>query len=214
MGLDTIRTVLSIVFNLAIIVMTAVALAEFFSEIGGRANMQVKNARCLEYFTVQSNILCSLTAIFMIVFGVIRLAGGAPAPLWALILKLLGTTAVGLTFFVVFLMLAPYAGYKFMIEGGSLYMHLISPLAAMVSFILLDCGPKLPMWAIALALIPTVLYGAVYLYQVVVKGEKNGGWEDFYGFNKGGKWPFSCVLLLGMTALIAFLLILGHNALA
>lgn len=214
MNLDIIRTVLSIVFNIAIVTMTVLAMSEFYSEIGGRANMQVKKARCLEYFTVQSNLLCSLTAIVMIVFGVLRLINGMGAPLWALVLKLIGTAAVGLTFFVVFLMLAPYAGYKFMIEGGSLYMHLITPLAAMVSFILLDGGPKLPMWTVALAIIPTFLYGIVYLYQVVVKGEKNGGWEDFYGFNKGGKWPLSSVLLLAMTALIAFLLILGHNALA
>jgi len=35
--------------------------------------------------------------------------------------------------------------------------------------------------------IPVILYGFVYLYEVVMIGR----WDDFYGYNKNGKWPVS-----------------------
>ena len=36
-------------------------------------------------------------------------------------------------------------------------------------------------------LLPVLLYGTLYLYKVV-RVER---WEDFYSFNKSGKWPLS-----------------------
>ena len=38
-----------------------------------------------------------------------------------------------------------------------------------------------------LGVIPVILYGFVYLYEVVMIGR----WDDFYGYNKNGKWPVS-----------------------
>lgn len=207
--------VLSLIFNIAIVVMTAVAMSGFFFRRGGSANMKVENARCFEYFTVDSNLLVTLTAAVMIFFKARALLGGpAEIPYWATLLKLVGTTAVFLTFLVVMLILAPIAGYGYMIEGGSLYMHLITPLAAAVTFIFFDGGPALDAVSIALSLIPTFVYGIVYFVMVVIVGEKNGGWEDFYGFNKGGRWYLSVVAMLGMTAVTALLLRLAHNAFA
>ena len=36
-------------------------------------------------------------------------------------------------------------------------------------------------------MIPVILYGFVYLYEVVMIGR----WDDFYRYNKNGKWPVS-----------------------
>ena len=47
---------------------------------------------------------------------------------------------------------------------------------------------------------------------VVIKGPEKDGWEDFYGFNKGGRWYLSVVMMAVMTLAIAFLIRSGHNA--
>ena len=58
---------------------------------------------------------------------------------------------------------------------------------------------------VLLGVVPVVLYGALYLNRVVfTDGEK--AWEDFYGFNKGGKWWISLTLMLLATLLISLAL--------
>lgn len=205
--------IFSAVCNLAIFLLVAISIAEFYSAAGGSANMKVKKIRCFEYFTVDSNILAAVAAFIMLVFNVLGFINGSAIPAWVMHIKFIGSVAVGLTFFVVMLLLAPYAGYRHMLEGCSLFTHLIVPVLAMLSFICFDGGGILPAYAIALALIPAAVYGAVYFRMVVIVGEDKGGWNDFYGFNKGGKWYLSVLVILLMTLVIAFLLRLGHNAL-
>ena len=38
-----------------------------------------------------------------------------------------------------------------------------------------------------LGIIPVILYGFLYLCKVIIRKQ----WEDFYGYNKTGKWPIS-----------------------
>ena len=45
-------------------------------------------------------------------------------------------------------------------------------------------------------------YGVVYMTQVVFRHK----WEDYYGFNRGGKWPVSFAVMLIATALLSLLL--------
>ena len=50
-----------------------------------------------------------------------------------------------------------------------------------------------------------ILYGSFYLYKVVLGPEK-GRWEDFYGYNKDGKWPIAfAAMVLGALAVCAAL---------
>ena len=57
-------------------------------------------------------------------------------------------------------------------------------------------------------LLPVALYGALYLYRVIL-APADRRWEDFYGFNRGGKWPLS----MGAMLLGSFLVCLGLMAL-
>ena len=42
-----------------------------------------------------------------------------------------------------------------------------------------------------------LLYGLFYLYKIMYAPEEKR-WEDFYTFNRGGKWPISfAAMLLG-----------------
>ena len=86
----------------------------------------------------------------------------------------MGTAAVTVTMLTVFLFLGPNLGYKKLLTGRDLYMHLVTPLLAILSF--LCCEKR-------------------YLYKVLCAPEGKR-WEDFYGFNKGGKWPVSLAVML------------------
>ena len=86
---------------------------------------------------------------------------------------------------------------------SNLWLHLICPLLCILSFLFADGGTPLPFSATFAALISMGLYGAVYLAEVVLIGTDRGGWKDFYGFNRGGKWFVSLPLMLGVSYLIA-----------
>ena len=58
-----------------------------------------------------------------------------------------------------------------------------------------------------------IVFGTVYLIQAVAKGETKGGWTDFYGFNRGGHWRVSIVVMMTAGFALAQLLAWVHNLL-
>ena len=83
-----------------------------------------------------------------------------------------------LSVLTVVFVLGPYCadqgGVVFLLtESSMLYHHLLNPLCAFVSFVLLEREPKLPARCVPLALVPTMLYGSVALwanYQRLITG--------------------------------------------
>ena len=202
------RAGLSLACSAVVIGLTAMSLVVFFLRTGD-GNMAVHGTLAFRFFTVDSNILCALTCAGLIPAAVRGLRTGVFFPSRrALIWKYVGAGAVGLTFAVVMVFLGPVFGYGGMFRGMNLYLHLINPLAAMISFLLWERGEPLEKRAVLWADLPMAVYGVVYLLMVIVLRR----WPDFYGFNMGGLWYVSFIaVLLGMTA-IAALLRLGHNA--
>ena len=143
----------------------------------------------LRFFTTLSNLLCALSALLVAVF---RLCGGAPN--WVLVVKYIGTASVAVTLMTVLLFLGPTKGYKALFSGPDLWLHLPGPVLAIVSLLLWD-KPELPFAGVLLGVAPVLLYGAVYLYRVIYAPEARR-WPDFYGFNRGGRWPLSFALML------------------
>lgn len=188
----------AIAVNAGIVVLTGYGMSRFFT-VGGDGNMQVMNTRCFQYFTVDSNLLAAVASLLMLIgqIGFLR-RGKAPAKA-LLALKFVGTAAVTVTFFTVFCFLGFLYGFGSMIQGVNLFMHLITPLLAMLSFVLLESGAPLRFRSTLLCLLPTFLYGIVYMTMVVLLKR----WYDFYGFNIGGHWPISSVLMLLGTWLLS-----------
>lgn len=138
-----------------------------------------------KYFTSLSNLWCGAAALAL---AVCRFTGSAPRI--ALLIKYSGTAAVALTILTVFLYLRPaVGGLKPLIKGQDLFLHLICPLTALVSYCTMD-RVSAPFAAVLWGYVPVLLYGCLYLYKVVFAPE-NRRWRDFYGFNRGGKWPFT-----------------------
>ncbi len=153
----------------------------------------------LRFFTALSNLFCAAASLAV---AVCRLAGNAPDAV--LILKYVGTCAVTVTMLTVLLFLGPTIGYKPLFTGPDLWLHLICPVLAIISFLLWD-KPDMPFAAVLLGMLPVPLYGLVYLYRVLRAPEERR-WPDFYGFNRGGKWPLSYAAMTVGAAVVSVVL--------
>ncbi len=147
--------------------------------------------KAFRFFTVQSNVFCGAAALLMCLF---------PGQGWSWTLKYVATAAVSVTMLTVFLFLGPtQGGYAALLRGSDFFMHLTTPLLAIVSFCVYErrgMGFGTALWG----MLPVMLYGVWYCYKVVFAPEEKR-WNDFYGFNRDGKWPIAfTAMLLGAFA--------------
>ena len=174
--------------------------------------MEVTGALCFRYFTIDSNILAAIASLLLLPCEVRRITGKSDAVPPALsVLKLAGTAAVTITFVVVLVFLGPTMGYGKMFEGTNIFLHALCPVLAIVSFLFFDGGSPLSAKQSRPALLPTVVYGLVYLLMVVILTEAKGGWPDFYSFNARGLWPISVIVMFSVNVLFVRLLRKLHN---
>ena len=197
---------MDIIMNLLIFAITLVIVVLFFRKDGHWAPDRGKFA--FRFFTCQSNVLCAVAALLM---ASAQLAGYVPRWIWTL--KYAATAAVTVTMLTVFFYLWPAIGKdgpKQLLSGKDLFLHLITPLLAIISFCLLEkrgMSFSRSLWG----LLPTALYGLLYLYRVIYAPEDKK-WEDYYGFNKQGKWPAAFVMMLAGTFAICMLFMIVQNS--
>lgn len=184
----------SIIINAVIFVATfAIIISHFRKDGAWDLSRGLKQFR---YFTVLSNAFCAIAALMM---AASQINGDVPRPVF--LLKYMGTVSVTLTFMTVILFLGPtQGGYMKWLSGDFFYVHLVGPLLAMLSFCLLE-KQRMTLGTAMTGLVPMLLYGAMYVYRVLLAPEDRR-WEDFYGFNRDGKWPIACVAMVAGASLI------------
>ncbi|MBQ6564215.1 MAG: hypothetical protein IJL88_09900 [Clostridia bacterium] len=181
-----------IILNLAIFLITAVCIWLY----SRRSPMHL----VLRYFTTLSNILCAVSSLLVAIF---RLAGNVPQAV--LLLKYAGTVSVTVTFLTCMFFLGPFVcGYKVLLTGCELFMHMICPLLALFTFFAWD-KPAVPFSSVLIGMLPMVLYAFLYLNRVVLCPEEKR-WPDFYAFNREGKWPLSFFFMVLGVFLISTVL--------
>lgn len=188
--------ILSIAINTILFLTTTVLVAGLFYQEGKW--QPERGVKAFRYFTVLSNVLCAVSALVM----AISQASGSVSP-GVVMFKYLGTLSVTVTLLTVLFFLGPTIGYKVLLSGRDLYLHLIGPLMAIISFCFLE-KRGLSLGTALLGLLPVILYGSVYLYKVVFSPEDRR-WEDFYGFNKGGKWPMAFAAMMLGTLVVCLI---------
>ena len=190
----------ALLLNIAVVIATASIVASYF--FYSRNPLVKSGFDSFQFFTTDSNVLAALSSLVMIPYEVQILRGKRKKlPHAAIVFKYIGMTSVMLTFLTVMVLLMPTYGAVFTLLGTAFYMHLTGPLTALATFLFLETDSKIKLPETVLAIIPSLLYGAVYLTQVVFIGEKNGGWSDFYTFNRGGYWYIAMVVIIGVTYL-------------
>lgn len=201
------KIVFSIGFNYAIFAFVVLALVLNFSVKNSMG--VIEGVGTFRMFTTDSNILCGVAGLIIACYQLLILKGKREKlPKFAVILKFVASVAITVTFLTVLFFLAPTQGFGKMYGGKGVITHLLCPIYTVVSFLLFDCNQ----WEIKniftdclWGIIPVVLYGVIYVIMVVAVGESNGGWPDFYGFNKGGLWGLVLVLMF----VVSYVLSLG-----
>lgn len=203
------RFTLSLIINLIIFMLMIHTLVNNF-----RTDI-VRDTRLLDaggwvsfrYFTMLSNVLAAIAAAIVASFDAKALVCEEEnLPRWVLILKYAGTVAVTLTFVTVVVFLSPMVeamgyGYFSLFRNENFLLHFLSPVLAILSFILFERIEDFKFIETLYGVIPTVLYSFVYLPMVVIGAEK-GGWPDFYMLTFGGHmWvaPISLIVMYGAT---------------
>lgn len=186
-----------IALNSMIVLATAFILVRYFRE-DGKWSLK-KGIASFRFFTVLSNALCAVSAIAVII-GQMQ---GRITPA-VLFVKYLGTASVTVTLLTVLFFLGPTMGYKGMYAKDNLYMHLIGPVLAIVSFCAFE-KTKMSFPFSLLGTLPVIIYGLLYLNRTVY-APQDKRWDDFYGFNKGGRWPVYFAGMMIEALFVCFLL--------
>ena len=158
------------------------------------------------YFTTLSNMVTGLASGFIIPFAFNGIRKKRFIyPKWLSLLHYAGTIGITLTLTFSLLVILPY-DREFAIGGNHLYLHVVCPLAVIVSFMLVESERELSFKDMLKCLIPTYTYTIVYFVMVVIVGEENGGWEDMYKLNTFISGYISLPLVWILAFLIAFVL--------
>lgn len=140
----------------------------------------VETAELFHYFTINANILTALAAGCIIPFAVEGIRKKYfTYPKWAAIFHYSGTISTTLTMVFAVFLISRYDPYM-AFGGNNLFLHIICPILVLISFFMVESDNRFSLRDSLIGLTPLVIYCAVYLYEVVLVGEKNGGWPDFY----------------------------------
>ena len=176
--------------NILIFVITAISII-FCFRADGHWDLQA-GTKCFRFFTILSNRFCAVSALLLVL----------SSSYWAWLLKYVGTVAVTVTLLTVILFLGPNMGYKQLLSGKDLYLHLCGPLLAIASFCFMERRYDFSFPLSLLGILPVIIYGTVYLFEVVIW--KN--WEDFYGYNRDGKWKLSMAAMFAGAFAVCMLI--------
>ena len=201
------RKKLVVILNILIIALAIIGteMMVFYRPKG--AMLTTSGIQNLKYFTVLSNEFCAIVACLWMVLFVKDKVGSPDKPgasesprRWMVILKLLGAATTGLTFLVVAAFLLPIYRRLTLYMGSNLIFHLILPLAAMFEFAVMDIGKeKMPFKYTFFAVIPVLVYGTVYLVNILINGIGEAPqFNDWYGFLNWG-YPVGVCIYIGIA---------------
>jgi len=198
-----------LIFILALFsVVSTVIGFNFMEDVGVLSD---KNFSAFKYFTVDSNILAGITSLIYVIFQ-LRLARGKlqKLPLSLMLFKLAATTGVTLTMMVTVFFLAPqsHSTYFAYFMNSNLFMHLVIPLLAIISFIFFEPA-QIKFSQSLTGIIPMLLYAFYYLPNVLLHLENGKALHkyDWYGFLAGGVWTIW--LVIPIILLVTWLFALG-----
>lgn len=180
--------VLALIANIVIFIQEVRYFAENLGNLKG----------AVVFFTFDSNIYAGIVS-FIMAFDLIEclIAKRRTAHRGVLILKYTAACAVMVTFLTVACYLGPVVHLKNLFKGSQLYAHLLVPIEAFLSLILLERGARLKLWHAFFGLIPVLTYGIFYIYFVL-----NHVWTDHYHMMLTDPW----ILSIGIVAAAFFLL--------
>ena len=164
------------------------------------------NVEGFKYFTVESNVFLGLVALVSIPFDIQIFQGKREdRPIWLFLLHHMAVMSTTVTMLTVLFFLGPTMGYPLMFMQVNLLMHLINPIVGLVRYLCFGHDEKKVKWQFSLlGALPVLLYGSVYVPNVVIHNGYGNPEYDWYGFGAGGAGGgiLSAFLMTFLTALL------------
>ena len=208
---------ISLVLNIIIVLFTIIACFMMFTGLkfsnGVEPVLETTKLGMFKFFTVDSNLLMGIVSLIFIIYEIKILKNKKEdIPKNVYILKLMSTTAVTLTFVVVFSYLGPISkgGIPSMIRNSNLFFHFLTPLLSIVTFTIFEKTDKLKYRYSFWGLVPTLVYAIFYITNVLIhiENHKVSPTYDWYWFVQNGVWTAVIVapIIILMTYGISFIL--------
>ena len=211
------RIKISLAFNILTVIMTVVALVIALSGLkfmnGYETRGELTGLQAFGYFTVQSNVFMAMVSLAFAIKEIQLLKGRIiKIPSKYYILKMIAVTAIGLTFFVVFIIFSTLLknGLLPLIRNSNLFFHCIIPVISIINYTIFEKTDTIKFKHTFYGLIPTILYEMYYASNVLLnmKDGKVSPAHDWYYFAQNGLLiaiaiPF---VMLGITYIIALII--------
>ena len=179
--------------------------------------LSLRGPKTFRMFTTQSNIVNGIVAIIIVIFDIlVLLKKFNELPKWLRIIKMISTTGVTLTFLVVvfylgFVAISQGYSYFIMFENTNLFFHFLTPVSAIISFILFEGSKDIVIKYTPLNMVHMVGYTIFYSINVFTHLNSDGTANrkyDWYYFVLGENWTFAFVVIgmLMVTYGIGFVL--------
>ena len=132
-----------------------------------------------QWFTVDANCLCIFAALMITPYAIEGIAKKRfTYPRWMLLIHYAGTICATLIF--VFIMsFASWYDPKLAFDGENFFLHVICPIAVLLSFFMVEGNHRLYKKDTLIAMIPFFIYSIFYLINVAVLKR----WDDHYQLN-------------------------------
>lgn len=206
----------SIILNIIIFALTVIGSVIMFSGykfMTGPVMYEAHQMKMFRFFTVDSNIFMGLVALlFAIKQYRVFTKKDKEITKKMYILKLMATTGVSLTFFVVFLYLSWIIdnGFYVMIMNSNLFFHLIIPVLSMITFMFYDGNSGINSKEALFGITPMLIYGTYYITNILIHMEDGNVSPvyDWYWFVQLGVWflPIVLIIISSLTYLISLVL--------
>lgn len=165
-------------------------------------------------FTGLSNIFVGLVCLGCALYRLIKKDISILSVLF--ILKLLAVAEISITFIITATYLAPQLGETWwrLYINNNLFNHLVTPILAIVSFVVLEDKKEIGFPYCFLGIVPVFLYGIMYLINVYTHLDANGHTDlkyDIYGLTRFGFGVLALFIIgfflfsFGLTALYRFI---------
>lgn len=187
-----------LILNIILVIFTVIGIILMLTGKPEEGALQSTGIENFKFYTVLTNVFCGIIAAVHLIFLLLKKDTDKIR-----VLKLAAVCGVAITFAVVAFMFGPLYGFPQFYKRGNLFFHLLEPVVAMVEFILIR-RKKIPFKYTVIAAVPTLLYGIVYMTNILINGI-GGPWpytNDFYAFLSWG-WPVG-IGIFAVITLMAF----------
>ena len=174
-------------FILNLVIFSFVLIGTIIAFTIGDGVLMATFPEIFKYFTFQSNVFMAIVAVIYAYFQLqIILGKKENIPHVLNVFYHVGVTAVGLTFLVVIIFLAPGYGFDKMYKYANLFFHALAPIVAIANYLFFNKECRIRVVDTPFAIMSSLLYGIVYFIVVVSNNAYGDINIDFYMFGKDG----------------------------